>query len=138
MRESDLSFPIQPVSFGADYEFPEDLTKLHVDQIGFWSSRLAAYRGYVLAMYTKSEVRRRMLEEKIKLESAKCRASRRDPNRTQSDIKDEVTSLPEIEEFNKKMLEAEASTIYYSMLKEIYTGQIEVLSRELTRRTLDI
>ena len=136
MDINELPFPEKPKSFGQSYEFPEDITILTSEQIGKEMSKLAAFRGYVIACLARAEVKKRMLEEKHKITIAgECRC-REDGNRTVKAIKDEVLCLDSVRSQGDQVEKAERNTIIFGGLREVYTGQIEVLSRELSRRSM--
>ena len=136
MDINELPFPEKPKSFGRTYEFPEDTTILTSEQIGKEMSKLAAFRGYVVACLARAEVKKRMLEERHKITVAEECRCREDGNRTIKAIKDEVLCLDSVKVLSDQVEKSERNTIIFGGLREVYTGQIEVLSRELTRRSM--
>lgn len=131
----DFSLPIRPHTFGRDYEFPEDVTRLSSSQIGAWMSRLAAYRGYVLSLLGRSDFRRKCLEAERKVRFIeKCRELDNGIRKTQTAIKEEASLDESIKNLDAKISASERSCGFYRTLSDIYQLQIDVLSREITRR----
>lgn len=129
-----FSLPFKPKSYGDNYDFPEDVTRLTTDQIGNWMSRLASYRGYVLSLFARREVGRSMLDRRYKLMLAE--ETRKVDARTVKEATNEAMLVSEVKELGDQLEKAERNSIFYKALADVYTGQIECLSRELSRRSM--
>jgi len=134
MNVKDLSLPAKPDSFGEDYKFPEDMTRLSNEQLSGLMSRLAAYKGYVLFLLALEEVNRRRCENALRIAKSEIFISKDDGKRTQKSINEEIANLPEVKDIAEKLEWHETSIILYTHLKDIYQGHIEVLSRDISRR----
>lgn len=129
-----FSLPLKPKTYGKNYEFPEDATRLSIEEIGDWMLKLSAYRGYVLSLYIRYEIKRRMLEENYKIKLAE--ESRKIDSKTVKEKMNEAILVPAVREIHKKMMSREKDSMFCKGLADIYTGQIETLSRELTRKQM--
>jgi len=129
-----FSIPAKPNTFGERYIFPEDLTKLDIEGLGQWLGRIGAYRGYVTGLLAVYSVKKMMVESMLTLKSTEQRRARDKGKTTQTAVKEEVSLLPDVQELNRRLLRVSANVEFYSHLQYLYQGQIEVLSREISRR----
>ena len=130
-----VALPKRPDSFeGGSYKFPEDLTKLSGDELGALLSRLGAYRGYAQRQVGLSEIRRDMHRDLLSIKMPELISHIEKKGKTKTAIKEEARDLPEAIETRKKISEIDYIFKFYYALEKIYTGQIEVISREITRR----
>jgi len=128
-------FPIpeKPDSFDEPYKFPEDLTVLNSDELGKWMSRLTAYKGYVMYLLAKAEINAMFEESRHKMMVAQECADR-EGRGTATSIKNEVAALEQVRELQQKIDDHKKDTIFYTMLKDVYQSQGDVVSREISRR----
>jgi hypothetical protein len=133
-QSKKFSIPEKPESFGNKYKFPEDLSRLSSEQLGEWMSRIGAYRGYVCGLLAVHSVKKMMLEAILNLKSMEHRRSADNGNLTQTAIKEMVSLIPEIQEMNRRVLRSSSNVLFYEQLRDLYQGQIDVLSREISRR----
>lgn len=131
----DASLPSKPDSYGQNYKFPEDLTTLTNEEIGQWMSRLGAYRGYASRQLGISEIRRDLLTDALKLKLPDFIAKIEQAKMTKTDRKERALNLPEAVRMRKAINQAGYTFKLYFALVTIYSGQLEILSRDLTRRT---
>jgi len=135
----NFPLPVKPHGFSERYRFPEDLTRLSNTEIGQWMSRLAAYRGYVLSIYARSEFKRKGDEVKLRIVRAQKQTEIRrnaEKGMTETAVKEAASSDPEIIGFEEAVSKAGRNADFYLTLRDILQGQIEVLSRELSRRSM--
>lgn len=131
-----LAFPTKPYTFETSYAFPEDITVLSLDDIGRLMSKLGAYRGYVSSNRGIAEFKRRILEEKLKIATIEAKVRINDKTLTATALKESAKIDSNVTQIRNEMLEYEKQTIIYGALVEVYTGQIEILSREMYRRKM--
>lgn len=129
-----FSIPAKPGTFGERYTFPEDLTKLEIEGLGQWLSRIGAYRGYITGLLAVYSVKKMMIESMLTLKSTEQRRARDKGKTTLTAVKEEVSLLPDVQELNRRLLRVSGNVEFYSHLQYLYQGQIEVLSREISRR----
>ncbi len=138
---NSLSLPSKPKSFGSEYEFPEDIEKVSSPELGTLMFKLAAWKGYLLRILAVSEIERSWFKTKIEGNIAKKIAKESSENKKitkdhalgQLLLDDEIFRKTK-EQFLYKDSEIES----LKNILEIYTMQIEVVSREISRRTLDL
>lgn len=129
------STPLRPDSFGHDYKFPEDLTKNTSDEIGELMSKLAAYRGYTSRQCGIAEIQRDLYGDVLRIKMPEFISQiTREKGMTKTDVKEAAKSVPNAAEIRGKISEADKIFKMYLMLTNIYTGQLEILSREISRR----
>ena len=134
------SLPLRPKTFGADYQFPEDSDKLASADLGTWMFKLAAWKGYALRMLADVEIEKSWLKnqhdnkisQKIALDSGKYKVTK-DFALGSLILNDE--SFKKIRT-NLTIKETELNGL--RQVIDIYTMQIEVVSREISRRSLDL
>jgi len=129
------SSPLRPDSFGKDYKFPEDLTTKTSGEIGALMSKLGAYRGYTARQMGISEVQRELYRDILKIRLPEFIGKiEKAKGMTKTDVKEAAGSVPEAVEIRKRISETDKIFKLYFALTNIYTGQIEILSREISRR----
>jgi len=128
-----FAIPEKPDSFDVPYKFPEDLTVLTSEELGKWMSKLSAWKGYVMYLLARAEIKLMFEESSHKMLVAQESASREGTG-TATEIKNEVAALEKIREHKRKIDECRKDTIFYTMLKDIYQSQGDVVSREISRR----
>jgi len=128
-----FAIPEKPDTFDEPYKFPEDLTILESDWLGKWMSRLSAYRGYVMYLLARAEIKLMFEESNHKMLVAQECAGREGTG-TATEIKNEVAALNEVRDVKRKIDESKKDTIFYTMLKDVYQAQGDVVSREISRR----
>ena len=133
------SVPTKPRSFGTEYSFPEDLDRTTLQDLGSLMLKLAAWKGYALKILAFAQAEKTFVETKHDNRIAKQIAITSTDKRTTKDAALGRLIL-EDEDFRKTKEQLTSKTIEVSMLKdviEIYAMQIEVLSREFSRRSLE-
>ena len=135
MNIDEFSFPNKPASFGKDYEFPEDLTKLPADNLGALISMLGAYRGYVLSLLARLEPKKKVAGQNYRLKLIEKTRSF-DSERTLTAAKQKAELDPEVRDLLDSMGDFDSKSAFLQTLVLMYTGHIEVLSREISRRQM--
>ena len=136
-----FSLPSRPQSFGEAYSFPEDVSKVSSTDLGTWMFKLAAWKGYALKMYALSEIDRAWLkgEHDSKIARRIAKGSLEGLKVTKDQALGEL--ILGDEEFNgvrNKLIDKDAGLDALKQVVEIYTMQIDVVSREISRRSLDL
>ena len=126
-----FAIPEKPDTFDIPYKFPENLTILTSEDLGSWMSRLVAYRGYVMYLLARAEIDLMFSEGNHKMLTAQECSTRIG---TVTAVKNEVSILEEIMELQSKVDNSKKDTIFYTMLKDVYQAQCDVVSREISRR----
>jgi len=139
-RLSKFSLPSKPGSFGSEYQFPEEISKVPSAELGNWMFRLAAWKGYALRMLSDLEVEKSVLKSTHDNKTSKRIVQESIDNRKVT--KDYALGKLILEDDNfKKIRELliikEAEALGLNQIIEIYTMQLDTLSREISRRTLD-
>lgn len=133
MEIKEYSFPVKPDTFGVDYVFPEDLTKLTLDALGQLMSRIAAYRGYTLSLLARFEPKKKIGEQTHRLKLIEKTRSF-DDGGIQKRAKEKAEIDKEVVALSTIVYDNEAKSEFLSTLVTMYTGHIEVISREISRR----
>lgn len=136
-----FSLPSKPKSFGEEYYFPERIDTLNSPELGSWMFKLAAWKGYALRMTALSEIDRSWLKsqhdnkvsKKIAQESVDNKKVTKDYALGKLIIEDEEFKI-----VRGNLISKETELEGLRQVLEIYTMQIEVISREISRRSLDV
>jgi hypothetical protein len=138
---STFSLPAKPQSFGEQYIFPESVDKVSSNDLGSWMFKLAAWKGYAIKMMADVEIDRagykakhdNKLAQKIAQGTMEGLKITKDSALGALIIADE-----EFKEVRRRLTIKEAEVDSLKQVVEIYSMQIEVVSREISRRALDI
>ena len=138
---STFSLPAKPQSFGEQYIFPEDVNKVSSNDLGSWMFKLAAWKGYAIKMMADVEIDRagykakhdNRLAKKIAEGSLEGLKVTKDSALGSLIIGDE-----EFKNIREKYIIKETEVESLKQVVEIYSMQIEVVSREISRRALDV
>jgi hypothetical protein len=130
------SMPFKPASFGTEYEFPEEVSKLPSITLGSWLVKMAAWRGYTLRMLAGAEMEEKVMEEylasKIALKMATSEVKL---------TKDLALGHVLLDQENAKLrldyITKEAQVVALKRILEIYTSQFDAISREISRRGIE-
>lgn len=136
-----FSLPAKPKTFGESYIFPEDVSNLSSTELGTWMFKLAAWKGYAIKLLAYSEIERAGL--KAKHENKLARKIAQDSIDNKKVTKDHALGMliengGEFKDIRRRLTIKEAEVDSLKQIVEIYTMQIEVVSREISRRALDI
>ena len=138
---STFSLPAKPQTFGEQYVFPECVDKVSSSDLGSWMFKLAAWKGYAIKMMADVEIDRAGLKAKHDNRLAKRIAEgsieklkvTKDQALGQLIIEDE-----EFRNIRERYIIKEVEVESLKQIVEIYSFQVEVISREISRRALDI
>ena len=129
--------PSKPSTFGKPYTFPEDITQITSTDLGQWLFKMAGYKGYALRMLAYVETEDSILKDaysaKISKEMAKIEAKKK--MNKESMVGVILTESEEVSSLKAKMIKKSADVIGCKRIVEMYTMQLEVISREISRRS---
>jgi hypothetical protein len=136
-----FSLPQKPKSFGEEYHFPETIEMVSSVELGSWMFKLAAWKGYALRMLANAEIERTFLRGKNENKLAQKIAENSEGNKKMTKdhalgvlIKEDV----DFKDARGRLIKKEAEVDSIKQIIEIYAMQIEVVSREISRRALDV
>lgn len=134
------SLPNKPTTFGHDYDFPEDVNKITSQDLGRWMFKLASWKGYSLRMAALAESEAALVEDAYDVLLAKAVSEIVAEKRVNKEILNgkALGSNPDLQKLKIRSMETTAEVIALKRVLEIYTMQIEIVSREISRRALDL
>lgn len=132
--------PNAPASFGKPYTFPDDIVHLTSQELGKWMFRLAGWKGYAIRLLAAEEYQYIMMTKcfEAKMEM-KMSAIKSDKKLVKEALRGQV--LTDDESIKKLKIDCIEKEAYLSVLKklvDLYSMQLEVVSRDISRRALDI
>jgi hypothetical protein len=138
-----LPLPKKAKSFGEEYEFPEDVESIGMADLGNWMLRLSALAGYTGRLLAMKEAQRtilsKSLEVKVNSEVAKIQQASDGKKVTKEAIAAEViTNDEKLRGLKRREIDLIAACNMLEILRDVYTKQGETISRELTRRSLEM
>lgn len=138
---STFSLPAKPKSFGEEYFFPEEVGKVSSSDLGSWMFKLAAWKGYAIKMMADVEIDRAGL--KAKHDNRLARRIAEGSIEKLKVTKDQALGqlIIDDEEFRnvrERYIIKEAEVESLKQVVEIYSFQVDVISREISRRSLDV
>ncbi len=139
-RLFSYSLPNKPTSFGVDYDFPEDITNITTHELGKWMFKLAAWKGYALRMAALAESEARLVEDSFEVLLAKISSEIQVEKRINKEILNgkALAKDANLQKLKIRKMETSSESIALRRVLEIYTMQIEIISREISRRALDL
>jgi hypothetical protein len=135
-----FSVPNKPSTFGKAYNFPEDVANVSSMDLGKWLFRLAGWKGYVIKMLSTAEsvsyIMNEVLESKATMKMAQYASDKRIVKEV---LRGKVIGEdPELKELKCKCIEKNGEIMMLKRLLEMYSSQLDVISREISRRSLEI
>lgn len=151
MEKSKLSFqkitnklnqfplPMKPKDFGEEYEFPNDIAGVSSNTLGKWLFKLSAWKGYTLRTLAYSEMRNSILEDNFhSIVSQKMAGIKSDKKIVkEAMIGQIINENDDIEQLQSDLIERKSYTVALKRLVELYSVQIDVISREISRRGME-
>ena len=133
------SLPNKPTTFGNDYDFPEDVNKVTSHDLGKWMFKLASWKGYSLRMASLAESEARLVEDAFDVLLSKAVSEVETDKRINKEILNgkALAANPALQQLKIRAMESSAEVIALKRVLEIYTMQIEIVSREITRRDIE-
>jgi hypothetical protein len=138
---NQFSLPSKPKTFGQEYTFPEDIEKVSSPDLGSWMFKLAAWKGYSLRVLADLEIEKSWL--KAKHDNRVARKIAQDSVDNKKITKDHalgqlILDDSEFRKIREDLIIRDTEVDSLKQVVEIYSLQIEVVSREISRRTLDL
>jgi len=137
---NQFSLPAKPKTFGQEYFFPEDISKVLLQELGTLMFKLAAWKGYSLRLLATLDIEKSWLENKHNNKIAKQIAQTTNEKRITKDnaLGQLILNDEEFRKLKEQLIIKEAEVSSLREVVEIYSMQIEVCSREVSRRSLDL
>jgi hypothetical protein len=132
--------PNVPPSFGKSYTFPEDVSSLTSIQLGNWLFKLAGWKGYTLHQLAFEESDYLVMDEMFntKLEM-KMSVAVSDKRLVKEALRGKIMMEDkDLAAFKARCLEKYGAVVGLKRIVELYSMQLDVISREISRRGLDI
>ena len=136
-----FSLPAKPKTFGEAYLFPEEIMNLSSADLGNWMFKLAAWKGYAIRLMADSEIDRAGYKAKHDNRVAKkiAQGSMEGLKITKDGALGElIIGDEEFKDIRQRLIVKDAEVESLKQVVEIYAMQIDVVSREISRRALDI
>lgn len=136
-----FSLPSKPRTFGSDYYFPEEIDKISSPDLGNWMFKLAAWKGYALKLLAMAEIERSWQKSKHDNKIAKRVAQDSIDNKRVTKeyaLGQLILTDQEFRTVREQLINKEAEVGGLKQVVEIYTVQLEIISREISRRSLEL
>ena len=140
-KAKTFSLPQKPQTFGKDYDFPEDITGISSMSLGQWLFKLAAWKGYALRVLALSETESVVMEATYDTTIAKNLSELEIDKKLHTKealIGKIISSNEQIKNLRIKLIEKKGEVVSLKRIVELYTMQLDVISREISRRDQDI
>jgi len=138
---STFSLPAKPQTFGEQYVFPECVDKVSSSDLGSWMFKLAAWKGYAIKMMADVEIDRAGYKAKYESRLAqKIAQGALEGLKTTKDgaLGALIIGDAEFKDIRGRLITKEAEVESLKQVVEIYSFQVDVISREISRRALDV
>ena len=134
-----FSLPAKPSTFGQEYQFPEDIVNLTSNGLGQWLFKLAGWKGYALRLLSVIEMNGSILDDSYDTAIAK-KISLSDGKRITKDLALGlgVSEDAGFRHLRIKLIESKAEISAIKRLVELYTMQLDTISREISRRAIEV
>ena len=137
-----LSLPLKPESFGDRYTFPEDIVNISMISLGQWMFKLASWRSYCIKILTFEELEYSVIKKSFDLGVSNKAADteKKQEKRISKDflVSSIILNSPVYKRNQIKLIEKEAKIKALQRLLEMYQIQQDCISRELSRRDLEL
>jgi hypothetical protein len=137
----NYSLPSKPKSFGTEYYFPDNISTLPSSELGDWMFKLAAWKGYSLRMLANLEIERTLIKGKhdnlVSMAVSRLSTDNRRVTRDYA-LGKVIEDGGDFKNVRQRLITKEAEVESLKQVVEIYAMQIEVISREISRRTLEL
>lgn len=140
-KMSVFSLPTKPKTFGQEYEFPDDISNILSQDLGKWLFKLAAWKGYVLKLLSMAEMEFSILDDTCDVTVARRLSSlAKEGNKATKDIAlgSEIMDSEQFKALKVSLIEKKGEVASLRRLVELYTMQLETVSRDISRRGQDI
>ena len=136
----NYSLPNKPTTFGKDYSFPDDITRVTSHELGQWMFKLASWKGYTLRMLALAESEHSLVEDSYNVLLAKIVSEIDNGKRFTKEVLTgkALTSDKNLRKLKIRLMESSSEVMATKRILDIYTMQIEIVSREISRRSLDL
>ena len=132
--------PTKPSTFGKPYTFPEDVAGLGSTDLGRWLFKLAGWKGYTIKMLAVADsvnyVMNEVLEAKITMKMATYVS---DKKLVKDALRGKIIGEDtELKELKCKCIEKTGEVMMLKRLLDMYSSQLDIISREISRRSIEM
>jgi hypothetical protein len=142
INEKIKSYPLpkKPVSFGGEYTFPEDISNVTSIDLGQWMFKLAAWKGYALKRLSFAETELSIVDDSYDALLAKALATMSPDKMLKKEamIGKALNSDERLQKLKERVISMSGEVAGIRRVVEIYTMQLEIVSREISRRSMDV
>lgn len=132
--------PKKPSDFGVEYDFPEDVQGVTSTDLGRWLFRLAGWKGYTLRLLASEEVGLCIATETYNTEILKGISIEDTGKKSTKDsiIGKLLLEQPKLKKLKLENAERTSQVAALKRIVDIYTIQLEIISREISRRAIEL
>lgn len=132
--------PTKPSTFGKPYTFPEDVAGIGSTDLGKWLFKLAGWKGYTVKLLAVADsvnyVMNEVLEAKITMKMATYVT---DKKMVKEAMRGKIIGEDaELKELKCKAIEKTGEVMMLKRLLDMYSSQLDIVSREISRRNIDV
>jgi hypothetical protein len=134
MRE--LSMPSSPDLFGKEYKFPEASTGIKTEDLGNWLMKLSSWKGYTIRLLARADIERIIIDESVDIAVAKSLSAELKAGKkvTKDAVLGAMILDEKFRELRTRLIEKKAECASLKMVIDIYSTQLDAISREISRR----
>ncbi len=138
--EELIDFPLEEKPKLSIDRFPEDITLIPSDQVGFLMGQLEAWRSYIASQLMVVLAKHGIVKNSFELGLGKSLFKMEEelPKRRLKEglISHIITNSEELRKAKIMLIEFEAKIMILEKAYELYSNKISTLSREITRRSI--
>jgi hypothetical protein len=132
--------PNKPSTFGKPYTFPEDIAGVGSTDLGKWLFKLAGWKGYTVKLLAVADsvnyVMNEVLEAKITMKMATFVS---DKKMVKDALRGKIIGEDaELKELKCRSIEKTGEVMMLKRLLEMYSSQLDIVSREISRRDQEL
>lgn len=136
------SFPLpnKPATFGKAYDFPEDITNVTSMDLGKWMFRLGAWKGYALKVLAYAETELSIIDNLFDASLAKVLGAMEPDKMLKKEalIGKALNENESLKALKSRVISKSGEVAGIRRVVEIYTLQLEINSREISRRSSEL
>jgi predicted HTH domain antitoxin len=140
-RLKTFPLPTKPSTFGKEYTFPEDVSNLASQDLGKWLFKLGGWKGYTISTLAREGSEYSVLEQcfNAKIAMKMNKAVSADKKLVKEALIGKIIDEDEeLKSLKSKLIEKKGSVTMLEHIIDLYSMQLDVVSREITRRSIEI
>jgi len=132
--------PQKPKTFGDVYEFPEDIANVTSIDLGRWMFKIAAWKGYALKILAYAETEHAIIDDLYDATLATTLGSMEPDKMSKKEalIGKALNADEKLKSLKSRVIAKSGEVAGIKRIVEIYSLQLEVVSREISRRNQDV